>query len=322
MRAIIAMFLLLALASCSDGNKKPDPNKVKTVSAPYEMLLVVNKEWLSQPAGEEFLRLMEAPIEGLPNPEPNFKLTKVNPADFNGTFQYYAHVVTAEISPKYKKAEVRMSENPYAHPQLVFSFTAPDEQSLLDCAVRHYKNILRAFTARELDRERHLLEKTYNHKVAAQIKKQFGIDIRVPKEIESMKTGKDFLWASTEANPFRMNICIYTLPLHTTDLYSFVTKRDSLMQINIPGGREDQWMQTAAPTVFADSAKVGGKTINVVRGLWDMRNDAMGGPMVAYLFPDETQGRLIVAEGFMFAPEVKKRPYYRKLEAALQTTLF
>ena len=50
-----------------------------------------------------------------------------------------------------------------------------------------------------------------------------------------------------------------------------------------------------------------------------MKNDAMGGPFVCYVYPDEAHERLLVAEGFVFAPEEKKRPIVRQLEAALQT---
>ncbi|MBQ4379873.1 MAG: DUF4837 family protein, partial [Bacteroidaceae bacterium] len=56
-----------------------------------------------------------------------------------------------------------------------------------------------------------------------------------------------------------------------------------------------------------------------VRGLWDMHNDAMGGPFVAYLLEDAQNDRMLVAEGFVFAPDEKKRPLIRELEAALQT---
>ena len=45
----------------------------------------------------------------------------------------------------------------------------------------------------------------------------------------------------------------------------------------------------------------------------------MGGPFVCYVYMDEKNDRLLVAEGFVFAPEEKKRAVIRQLEAALQT---
>ena len=94
------------------------------------------------------------------------------------------------------------------------------------------------------------------------------------------------------------------------------------MHINIPGGREGQWMETDMRTVSASMVKVDEQDVLSVRGLWDMREDAMGGPFVCYVYPDYTNGRLLLAEGFVFAPDEKKRPIIRQMEAALQTLTF
>jgi len=45
----------------------------------------------------------------------------------------------------------------------------------------------------------------------------------------------------------------------------------------------------------------------------------MGGPFVSYSQVDSANNRVIVAEGFVYAPEKKKRPFIRQLEAAIQT---
>ena len=45
----------------------------------------------------------------------------------------------------------------------------------------------------------------------------------------------------------------------------------------------------------------------------------MGGPFVSYYYPDSAGNRIIVAEGFVCAPDEKKKPIMRQLEASLQT---
>ena len=116
---------------------------------------------------------------------------------------------------------------------------------------------------------------------------------------------------------FQQNVCIYTLPWSNN--LSFEDVRDSVMKVNIPGGREDQWMETDSRTVVGEMVQVDDSPIMAIRGLWDMKNDAMGGPFVCYLYADTVNNRILVAEGFVFAPEEKKRPLVRQLEAALQT---
>ena len=56
-----------------------------------------------------------------------------------------------------------------------------------------------------------------------------------------------------------------------------------------------------------------------MRGLWRVQGDMMGGPFVSLTRLDEQNNRVIVAEGFVYAPETEKRNFIRRIEAALYT---
>ena len=45
--------------------------KGKVQSAPYELLVVANKDWLKTEAGQKLVEIVEAPISGLPQREGN-----------------------------------------------------------------------------------------------------------------------------------------------------------------------------------------------------------------------------------------------------------
>jgi hypothetical protein len=62
-----------------------------------------------------------------------------------------------------------------------------------------------------------------------------------------------------------------------------------------------------------------GEYAQEARGLWHMENDAMGGPFVAHSVVDTINNRIVVVEGFVYAPEKMKRTMIRRLEAALYT---
>lgn len=310
------------VTSCSSNDKKA-PMLGKSQSAPYEMLLVANKEWLNTMAGQALSVVLNSPIEGLPQAEPHFRLTKINPAAFDGTFRFYANVIVVKIGKDYPEPKVRMVEDAYCRPQLILYLEAPDDNSFITLVRERAELILSMFDAREIARERSLLKKTYSGKVQKQAKQQFCTDIKVPLDIDDIKKGKDFFWASDSKNEFRSNICMYTLPLKDMSLNDFVAARDSVMKINIPGDKENQWMETDSRTVTFKATELEGSSIPViqVRGLWDMRNDAMGGPFVSYVYTDNANSRLLVVEGFVFAPTETKRAIIRPLEAALQTVI-
>ena len=68
------------------------------------------------------------------------------------------------------------------------------------------------------------------------------------------------------------------------------------------------------------------KTLNVsgvdskeLRGLWDMKNDVMSGPYLMYVLNDKKNNRVIIAEGYLYAPSLDKREYILELEAILKS---
>ena len=91
------------------------------------------------------------------------------------------------------------------------------------------------------------------------------------------------------------------------------------MKKNIPGAKPHMWMQTNHDFVWTKNISVNGQYAMEARGLWEMKGDAMGGPFVSHSRIDKKNGRVIVVEGFVYAPEKMKRTMIRRLEAALYT---
>ena len=95
------------------------------------------------------------------------------------------------------------------------------------------------------------------------------------------------------------------------------------MRMNIPGSNPDQWMQTTkidgSPIISSCLREIAGKKVYEVRGLWEMRNGALGGPFVSLTSIDSVNNKLIVAEGFVYSPSTDKRDLLRTVEASLRT---
>lgn len=91
------------------------------------------------------------------------------------------------------------------------------------------------------------------------------------------------------------------------------------MMENIRGAHENQYMSTDHRAVMSRNMEFDGRFVQEVRGLWQMENDMMGGPFVSYAQVDTVNNRVIVTEGFVYAPEKNKREFIREMEAAVQT---
>lgn len=181
--------------------------------------------------------------------------------------------------------------------------------------------IIDFFTRAEMNREIKTLEKKHNQTISAKVGSLFDCDIWMPVEMESYKEGKDFFWSSTNLND--MNFVMYTFPFRDENTFTkayFIHKRDSVMKVNIPGEREGMYMETA-DSAFVDvrNIAVKGDYAFEARGLWEMKNDAMGGPFVSHMRVDRANARVVVVEGFVYNPGKLKRDQIRRLNAALYT---
>mgnify|MGYP003461459006 FL=1 len=324
---LLSMALMaLVLFSCEGNGKKGGKSLFTPVSSgrPYEMLVVIDKGMWERPAGRALFDVLDSDVPGLPQPERSFRISQIIPSKFDRGFRIFRNIIDVDIQPIYTQPKLKYSRDSYASPQMIMTIQAPDEQSFEEFVAKNRQVIVDFFTKAEMNRQINLLKEKYSPVVAAKVGSIFGCDVRIPAELERYKEGKDFLWASSDNNSTNtsLNFVIYSYPYTDKNTFTkdyFVHKRDSVMKINIPGAREGQYIQTDADYVDVKDFAVKGEYAFEARGLWYMENDMMGGPFVSHARVDRPNGRVVVVEGFVFAPEKKKRDLMRKLEAALYT---
>ena len=290
---------------------------------PYEMLVVMDDEQWERPLGRAVFNVLDTDVPGLPQSERSFRITRVAPSGFNSNmFRIMRNVIKVDIQNIYTQPKLKFARNVYAYPQMVMTLQAPDEASLAQYVEDNAQSILDFFTKAEMNREIDNLREKHNPEVSRLAQEILGVDIWVPWEVNKFKKGKDFLWASTNTGKKDMSIVLYSYPYtdkNTFTLDYFLNKRDSVMKANIPGGPEGSYMTTQRDFVYVKDATVQGKYAQVARGLWRVQGDRMGGPFVSHSRVDEVNGRVIVAEAFIYAPESLKRDLMRRMEAALYT---
>ena len=173
-----------------------------------------------------------------------------------------------------------------------------------------------------MNRQINELEKKHSEVVLYLADSIFCCQLWAPAEIKSYKKGKDFFWASSNTASGLVNICMYSYPYEgprTFNKQYVLAKRDSVMKANIPGTEPRMYMATDTLCTSVKPIAVKGEYAMETRGLWKMEHDAMGGPFVSHSRVDTLNNRVVVAEGFVYAPEKMKRGLIRRLEAALYT---
>ena len=344
-----ASLMALCMASCGNGNSKQETAKAETKKEsvqkeqpkktvkkskkslmmpnasglPYEMLVVMDDEQWERPLGRAVFNVLDSDVPGLPQSERSFRITRVEPSGMNSNmFRIMRNIIKVDIQKIYTQPKFKFARDVYSYPQMVMTLQAPDEASLAQYVEDNAQSILDFFTKSEMNREINNLREKHNPIVSQLAQELLGVDVWVPYEVNKYKKGKDFLWASTNTGKKDMSIVLYSYPYTDTNTFTleyFLNKRDSVMKVNIPGGPEGSYMTTQRDYVYVKDATVHGKYAQVARGLWRVQGDRMGGPFVSHSRVDEVNGRVVVAEAFVYAPESLKRDLIRRMEAALYT---
>ena len=319
---ILFATLLSGLCSCN-----VTPTVTRATGAPYEVVVVMDKDIWDSPTGGMVKEELTAPVPYMPEAESTMRYTFTKPDQFESFLKYIRNILIVNVDKtQYTKVTLLKSSDNWAYGQAVLYLNAPDVNMLEAYLTENKGVIINHYTKEEMRRGRELLSKSYSSLVMEKVNTKFGITLNAPEEINKMKESEDCLWFSNDAAVGRMDILVYSFPFVDKNTFTFeylVAKRDSIAKIMVPGSFEGSYMSTEKRVVDYFSSSLHGKYCGVLRGLWRMEGgDMMGGPFVSYARVDEENQRIIVTEGFVYEPKKEKKNYIRRLEAALQTTRF
>lgn len=310
---LLLLTAIVALCSCSGGPQSLLP---KSGGRPYEVLLVASDRRCTAVVDS----VLTQDMPSLPQREPMFDVSLIDSTRFNQTTRLARCIVIVTVNPAvFTSTRIRYEKNVWARPQLVVYVNTPSASQLSQYMAKAGHRLTSLLTRAEINTAISTLRAGSNRKAESSIRRMFGWDMRIPAEMKAGKTGRNFIWLS-DNRPDRMrNICVYSYSGTTLDAHRALAARDSVMRLNIPGELDGMYMQTTPGSVTAGLATEDGRTMMISRGLWEMRNDAMGGPFVSYSVVDSANSRIIVAEAFVYAPGTNKRNLIRSAEAALYT---
>src|SRR5574344_18424 len=312
--------VLLGVGSCKD---KGDLLLPLSGGHPFEIMVVCSDTVWNGEAGRALNDVLNSDIPCLPQPERCFDVSHITPDQYNQITHLFRNIIVLNINPRiYTQTRMRYERDIYAQPQMILYINTPSVEDMYKSMPLLRQPLIDFFTKEEFIRDMTMLSTKHNVKMTKVVKSMFGCDLWVPVEMTSMKRGKDFLWMSNNTPSGLQNICVYSYGYGGNGDFtkkSFLERRDSIMRANIPGEQPDMFMHTDAITVQCRSVSLKGRFCFDARGLWEMENDCMGGPFVSHSVVDTLKRRVLVVEGFVYAPEMKKRTIMRNLESVLYT---
>ena len=283
--------LLLFLASCSTGGR--NGKLPKSTGMPYEVVLEGDTDSI-------VTKMLTEDVTGLPQPEPLCRLIQVKKGKTRGNYLLVRTRIVVNIGERDFSVTLHHDEN--AAPQNIIRITAQSAQQLRErlngerlrhivdeVELKHLADIISGNPSKQ------------NKEMQDEIKKMFGIDMKIPAAMNASKKAKDFIWISNNASSGMQNLLVFRVKNEH--------QIDSILRTNMPGETDSMYM------VIPHLSE---------RGLWEMKGDAMGGPYVMHRIHRQTsqaakQGYNLYIIAFVYAPEMKKKILIKQLEAAIST---
>ena len=290
---LTSCFLLLFLASCTLGGGR-NGKLPKSTGQPYEVVLEGDTDSI-------VTKILTEEVPALPQPEPLCRLIQVKKGKTHGSYllvrtRIVVNIPAAEFS-------VGLSRNENASPQTVIRISARSPQQLREKL--NPEKLRQLVDEAELEHLASIISTNpskQNPEMQQLVKKNFGISMNIPAEMQASKKAKNFSWISNNASSGMKNLII--MRVKSEERRAEKHQIDSMLRTNMPGETDSMYM------VIPVLAK---------RGLWEMKGDAMGGPYVMQrIHLGKTEDEIIII-GFVYAPEMKKKILIKQLEAAIST---
>ena len=315
-------FTMLFLLGCDSKNsfvQKPAVGAINRV-----MVVVKTSNWLGA-IGDEIRNSFGKLIVGLPQPEPTTTLSQIAPNAFGSMMKASGSLFIVEEN---EKETFSIRYNVYAKPQTVISISAKDDEGLIRVFKQHEKEILATFRQADIKATQNIFMKSKLPDAQFKTLQKLGVSFTIPSKYRTVEDTGYFLWlrdhlmsgiAKTGSN----NILVYSVPLgdEATVADRIIAERNKIGEKHIRGSDSlTMYMITEkAYTPVTFDAKIAGKKAYETRGKWEVKGDFMSGPFLNFTVIDKVHNRLLVLEGFTYAPSINKRDYMFELEAILRT---
>lgn len=317
-KAVLVLIACVALLSCDDNPIKV----VDSIGGIKDVVIVVDSYLWEDVVGDSLRNHLAKPVDGLIRDEPLFTLNQIKPASFEGLIKKSRNFIYVQIA---EESKVNVAQDRYASPQTGIIITGKDKETIARLIGENANIIIQVLTKAEIKEKQRLMEKVRMD--AVPFKKQFGIDINIPKAYRYAKTESDFFWIRKTINEGTMDLMFYEVPLETIQRDSSIVSqivrvRDSVggkhITVDDPGVFQTEPMLSP----YLHEVAIAGQFAYETKGTWEVKNMFMAGPFINYAIFNPSRNNWLIAEGYVSAPNSEQRNHMFELEAILKSIKF
>jgi hypothetical protein len=313
------LFLFLFVTVLFSCKKKTDTLNQYNASDINTISVIIDDQLWNSEVGDSIRNKFASPVLGLPQEEPLFTLKQFPLKLFEGFSTGSRNMIIVKKSDK-NLFEIRVNE--FAETQNSIHISGKSTYEILFLLEKHTLEIIKRMRETEIKANQVIISDTLQN--IEKIQKKFNIDISIPVEYDYVRRRRDFIWLKKEITSGNNSILIYQIPYNSIrDRFAvsdIVKVRDSIGKLYIHAKSNNARMMTEE-AYFPYFSKIRWNEYDVyeTKGTWEINSDYMSGPFINYAIKDKANNRILVLEGFCYAPSKEKRDLMFELESIIKT---
>lgn len=322
--SLITFFIIIGCATKRDAIGDPDS------------LIVVadSTDWQKT---QDLINATFAPEIPTPQPEAWYNIKVVPPNKFSQFMTYKNILIVSLLQPNSPSLEfinhlfsqnlvqqmesgqmpVATKTNPWRNQQLLMILTSPSYQEFVQYVQQRKMQLRREFDKMFVQRQKHYLYGRYEQtKLEKKFQQEYNWTLRIPRDwiILHDEPKQQFVWLGRH------------LPIRWLSVYW--EKQDSPVQVDSAMAvrlrekvGQDLYGEILTNEEYLQTTKItlDGQPAIRLRGVWAHAKEAKGGPFTGIAYYDPKTQRLFYLDAQVFAPDMKKLVFLRRLEIILST---
>lgn len=353
---IILLFIsaLFCFFSCTSEQRKGLESKSNAYGNVNSVVVVADEITAGSSAGDTLIYYLEGAYPILPQPEPLFDVRVYSPlqvtsrserkelrsyvilADMSVDDSAAAALVKRDIGEENVRAALetkgygtKVVKNRWAKGQILIYVFGKDEAALLDNVQKSFPGILNRIN----EHYTNLVMTTAffkgeNEPLQEEIFDTLGVKIKLPKDYNKAAFDPELntFWVRYDVKDYIYNILIHKQPYKNKEQFTrenLIAMRDTIGQLVATNAENSRMVANITDLpLYVKGVTVNGNFALEAKGIWEIKNDFMGGPFVSYLIHNPNSDELVLVDGFLFGPGKKKRDATQTLENILKTVEF
>ncbi|GAF05182.1 hypothetical protein JCM21142_93907 [Saccharicrinis fermentans DSM 9555 = JCM 21142] len=283
----LAYLLLIVSIITTSCKTQPNSHKPNPSGNAGVMIIVMNDAVKKTEAGKKLWDIMVQPMIGLPQEEPMFDVSVIPHRSLSDFMKTYRNIVVVEVGQEVQKEGIFFHKGTWAKQQALVRIYAKDAASMKQLVDDNELKLVGFFTKAERERLSHYFKTTFNKDLKDKVANTFGVSMNIPRDFSLRKEEADFIWMSQETNSSSLGLMIYEIDYVGEGSFSkeyLLNQRDKTMMKKVPGPSEGSYMTTEHqfPINYQVIKTPTDTNTVMLRGLWKVQGDMMGGPFIAW----------------------------------------